>query len=144
MLEKLNKHAGSSFDSFLKEESIQTKSSSHYAKFIKERENKEILENDYGFASYQFTPDGVYIENVYILPPFRKSGIAVDFEKEITKIALEKGYKYLYSSVAINTPDCSENLCRMIKHGAKLHSVSGNAIFVSKSIVSPIVNIDKN
>lgn len=105
-----------------------------YGKYIKEREGKEIIENDYGFASYSVTPDGIYVENIYILPTFRKSGIAVDLEKQIIEIIKQKGLKYLYSSVAINTPDCSANLARLIKHGARLHSAANNLIFCVKEV----------
>lgn len=135
MLDKDNKHAGSSFDGFLKEEGVETKFSSHYGKFIKEREGKEIIENDYGFCSYSLTPDGIYIENIFILQPFRKSGLAVEFEREVTKIAKEKGLKYLYSSVATNTVGATNNLNTMINHGARLHSANNSIIFVVKDVL---------
>lgn len=105
-----------------------------FGQYIKERVNKEIVENDYGFATYQFVNDGIYIEDVYISPAFRKSGMAVEFEQEITKIAKERGLNKLYTSVAVGTPDCSENLARLIKHGSKLNSANNNTIYVVKEI----------
>lgn len=105
-----------------------------YASYIKERLGKHIIESDYGFATYSFTPDGIYIEDVFVSQAFRKSGLAVEFEVEITKIAKEKGLSRLYTSVAVDTPDCSENLARLIKHGAKLKLAKDNTIYVVKEI----------
>jgi GNAT superfamily N-acetyltransferase len=110
------------------------KSSSLYGQYIKERLNKEILETDYGFVTYSFTPDGIYAEDLYILPKFRKSKLAADFHEQLVKIAKDKGLKYIYTSILIGTPSCDKNLSLLMKNGAKIHSASSNTIYLSKEI----------
>ena len=74
-----------------------------YAKYIKEKEGKKIIENDKGFATYSFSEDAhgkyCYIEDIYVLPAFRKSGVAGSLADRIMKEAKGKGCVIVYGSV---------------------------------------------
>ena len=43
-----------------------------HAKYIYEREGKYCEESEIGFATYSFGDDYVYIEDLYVLPEYRK------------------------------------------------------------------------
>jgi predicted GNAT family acetyltransferase len=48
-----------------------------WAKYIKEREGKEIIEHDYGFAVYKINEEKTcYIEHIYVDDDFRGKGLA--------------------------------------------------------------------
>ena len=63
---------------------------SHFANYIKERQNKEIIEDESGFATYYFIMPDCYIEDIYVIPEKRKAGIAAKYADKIAKIAQEK------------------------------------------------------
>lgn len=66
---------------------------SNYALYIKEREGKDIIETEQGFATYYFDEDSVYIADVYVRPEYRNKNVAKDFFETIEEIAKEKGLK---------------------------------------------------
>lgn len=121
-------------DTYAVSHTYNAKTQSLYGQYIKERLNKNIIETDYGFVTYSFTPDGIYAEDLYISPAFRKSKLAADFHEQLVQIAKEKSLKYIYSSILIGTPNCDKNLSLLMKNGAKIHSTSNNMIYLSKEI----------
>jgi predicted GNAT family acetyltransferase len=70
-----------------------------YARYIKEREDLETLEKEHGFATYKFRSTDCYIQDIYVLPSHRKSGLAASMANEISQLAKQQGYKILTGSV---------------------------------------------
>jgi GNAT superfamily N-acetyltransferase len=70
-----------------------------YADFLKEYSDIEILEKEYGFATYSISGEECYIRDVYVIPVMRNKNYASLLADEITKIAKDKGCKYLTGSV---------------------------------------------
>ena len=108
--------------------------SSLYAQYLKERESKEILEDETGFATYTFVQDGVYIENIYTHPDYRQSGVASKFADKIAEIAKAKGYKKMYGSVVPTANNSTASLKVLLAYGFRLDSAQPNAIFMIKDI----------
>lgn len=75
-----------------------------YAAYLKEREGLEILELDHGFATYKLRPDGCYIQDIYVIPAFRKEGIASLIADEISRIAKQAGHHVLIGSIDERSP----------------------------------------
>lgn len=105
-----------------------------FGKYIKERNNKEIIENEKGFMTYYFVDDACYIEDVYVLPEYRRSRLCVNFGEEVEKIAKEKGCKKLYGSVVPSAPYSTINLMGLLNFGWKLDSSAINFILVVKDL----------
>lgn len=104
-----------------------------FAKYTKES-GKEIIENEKGFVTYYFIPDGCYIEDVYIEPKYRLSGAMSSFGDQIASIAKEKGVKTIFGSVNLHRNGCSESLLALLKYGFKLDSTVTNGILLRKGI----------
>lgn len=105
-----------------------------FGQYIKERENKEIVENDYGFATYTFVNDGVYIEDIYVIPSHRKSSIASELADAVAKVAKDKGLTKLYGSVVPSTQNSTISLKVLLAYGFKVNSSERNVIFMVKDI----------
>lgn len=106
-----------------------------FAQYIKERENKEIIENDYGFVTYYFLTNGdCYIEDVYIVPEKRRSNLASEYGKQIEIIAKERGSKKIIGSVDQNANNKTESLKFLLSYGFVLAYNSGSTIFLTKEL----------
>ena len=105
-----------------------------YGSYLKERENKEIVESDQGFATYTYLNDGVYIEDIYVHPDHRQSHIASTFADQIANIAKEKGFKKMYGSVVPSTNHSTESVKVLFAYGFRLYSSEKNFILFVKEI----------
>lgn len=105
-----------------------------YAKYVKERANKECLETEQGFAIYVVWEDGVYIEDIYVLPEFRKSGVASALADEIVLKAKELKKKRIYGSVCPQANGATDSLKILLAYGFKLLSSSPDLIMFIKEI----------
>lgn len=70
-----------------------------YADYIKERENAEVVYNDFGFMSYKVETLGTTILDAYVVPEKRKSNIAKNF---LMDIAEKTNSKKLYTNTDEN------------------------------------------
>lgn len=105
-----------------------------YAEYIKERTNKEIIESNQGFATYSFAEAGVYIEDIYVQPEHRKSGIASKLADQIVEIAKSKGISKLYGSVVPSASGSTASCSVLIAYGMRLSSSTNNFILFEKDI----------
>lgn len=105
-----------------------------YASYILEREGKNILETDKGFATYSFIKDGCYIEEIYILPQYRKTGEASTLTDQIAEIARQNGHKKLFGSVCPSAAGSTNSLRALIAYGFKLDSSTNNFIWLTMDI----------
>lgn len=105
-----------------------------FGQYIKERTNREIIENHIGFATYVVEKDSIYIEDVFVIPSYRKSRVASDFVNQIAQIAKDKGIKKLYTSVVPTANGSTISLVACVKYGFKLDSSANNFILFVKEI----------
>lgn len=105
-----------------------------YAKYIKEREQLEIVENEFGFATYKIFGEEVYIQDIYVVPEMRKTGMAKTIADQICFYAKEKGAKKVFGSVDPNANGATESIKILIAYGMTVHSVNGPLIYFSKDI----------
>lgn len=107
---------------------------SNYAKYIKEREGKNIIEDEHGFATYLFQDDFVYIEDIYVVPESRKLNKASKYADEICKIAKNDGYSKAMGTVNVLAAGATRNVTVLIKYGFEITSTNDNIIYFMKSI----------
>lgn len=106
-----------------------------WADYKKEREGKEILEKEDGFAIYSWTQDGgCYIEDIYVKPDKRKSGLAREMADQIKIIAKERECKFILGSVLCGANGDTDSLKVLLSYGMKLWEVHGNLIIFGQEI----------
>ncbi len=105
-----------------------------YAQYIAERQGKYIIENDKGFATYFFVASGIYAEDVYIRPEFRRTKAASQFGDQIAQIGRTKGFNKMYGSVKPSTNGATDSLKFLLSYGFKLLESASDAIILVKEI----------
>lgn len=105
-----------------------------YAQYIDEREEKKIVENEFGFATYKIYGDAVYIEDIFVVPAMRKTGMAKTIVDQICFYAKEQGAKKVFGSVDVTANGATDSIKFLLAFGSAVHSTSGNLIYFSKDI----------
>lgn len=105
-----------------------------YGDYIKERENRHIVESEDGFMTYTWLEDACYIVDMYVRPQARKSGLAIRMADVIACKAKERGINMLLGSVDPSTNHATESMRLLIKYGFELGWVKENLIFLRKEI----------
>lgn len=105
-----------------------------YAQYVKERENAEVLEYDWGFATYKMAKDHVYLQELYVVPTERKNGHCKQMYEDVLKVAKDAGIKVMYGSVVPSTPFGNSMYKIMLDYGFKLHSSSTDIVYLKKDI----------
>ncbi len=108
--------------------------SSLFGQYIKERLDKEIIEDERGFATYLFIDDGVYVEDIFVNKDYRNQGVAKEMLDKISIIAKEKGYKKIIGSCIPSSKGSTESLQAALAYGFKLDSSRQNIIVYIKEV----------
>ncbi len=105
-----------------------------FAKYIEELAGKEIIEDELGFATFYQVNDGMYIEDIFVLPYARKSGHASLYADKIAVIAQERGLKKLYGSIKPSNKTSTEAMKTLLAYGFRIDSSAMNAIALVKEL----------
>lgn len=105
-----------------------------YAQYLKEREGLELLETEYGFATYKIRPWDCYIQDIYVLPEFRKSGVAAGIADTIALLAKAQGIKMLVGSVDQRAPSADTSSKVLLGYGMRPYSKEGHMTYYCKEI----------
>ena len=106
-----------------------------YADYIKEREDKEIIETDKGFATFTcFENKECYIQDIYVVPEYRKSGYATEMTDKVVEMAKEKGCNTLVGSVCTEDKNATRNMKVFLAYGMQIYKTAGIMIFLKKKI----------
>ncbi len=70
-----------------------------YCEYVRERLGKEYVKMDEGFAIYSFMEDAVYLEEIYVRPELRKSGVATQIADYVAQVGRNQGKKYFVGTV---------------------------------------------
>jgi len=105
-----------------------------YARYIEEREGKFIYENKKGYVVYSFNGEECYIEEIYILLPYRKTGVASTMADHVAELAKSKGCTFLTGTIDPGANNSTVSMKVLISYGFKLHSVKGDLIILTKPL----------
>ena len=106
-----------------------------YAKYLKERENKEILEENQGFATYRMLDGGIcYIIDIYVEESARKTGLATEMANKVCEIAKKHGCSHLIGSVCVDANKPTESLKVLLAYGMELFNVQDTMIYFKKEL----------
>lgn len=105
-----------------------------YARYIKEREGFEIVENDLGFATYQIDGSRCYIRDIYVAKAAREMNLASKMADEIAIIAKAQGCNQLMGTVCPQAHHATSSLKVLLAYGFKLESSRDNLIIFTKEL----------
>lgn len=111
-----------------------------YTAYLHERENKSVLETTHGFTIYGYNCvpgldfPHVYIQDNYVIPEMRKSGVAREMADKICAEAKKKGIGILMGSVDGNANNAHESMLVLIAYGMKLYTIDGSTAWFSKEL----------
>lgn len=104
------------------------------ADYFKEKGLKEIIEDENGFATYMFLPEGVYIEDIYVRPEARKSGHASKYADQIAEIARAKGFSKMFGSVVPSSNGSADSFRVLLAYGFQPNKCTNNLVIFVKDI----------
>lgn len=105
-----------------------------YAAYIKEREGAETIERSWGFAVVRQMSDYLYLQDIYILPEFRRQGKGAEILSIVEAAAKELGYKKILGSCCPETEGATESMKAQFATGFKLHSCDKDIIYLIKDL----------
>lgn len=86
-----------------------------YAQFLAEVHGQSAIEHDWGFATYEFGPDFVYLIDIYVVPQERTAKKGIQLMHEVQDAAKKIGITKMLGSVAIDSKEARKNY-DMLKH----------------------------
>lgn len=105
-----------------------------YGQYVQEREGKQIIENECGFATYKIFGEECYVVDIFIKKEFRRSSQASGLADHIALMAKEAGCKFLTGTCAPSTFGATESMKAMFGYGFKLHSCTEDKIILIKEL----------
>lgn len=105
-----------------------------WAEYVKETLGREVIETDYGFASYHVRGDDCYLEDLYVVPEFRRAGGATRLGELVREKAIKAGCKSLTTTVNCTFKDPSTSLKACLSYGFQIHQTGQNFIVLRKEI----------
>lgn len=105
-----------------------------YSDYIKTLQGKGVIESEKGFATYSTFSDGLYIENIYVAPDYRETGVASGMADQIADLSKKEGHKYIYGSVVPKHNGSTDSMKVLLAYGFFLLSSSDELILLRKEI----------
>lgn len=106
-----------------------------YKNYLKEREGLEVVETYQGFATYKFRGADCYIQDIYVLPEYRKFGVASHLADEIAELAKKAGINVLTGSVDTRAESAETSAKVLTAYGMKPYVKEGFVAYYAKEIV---------
>lgn len=104
------------------------------AAYLKERQGLDSIVRDEGFAAYKINGDECYIQDIFVFPDYRKTGVASELADEIARIAISRGCKFLTGSVDTTANGAHASVLVLLAYGFKIHSAVQYGIFFRKDL----------
>lgn len=110
-----------------------------YKQYIEETTDTQMLETEYGFATYttMFNEGGYfdcYIEDIYVIPEARKTHKASAMADEIAKAAKDQGCHRLLGSVNLEIKDPTRSVKVLLAYGFEILNASQGCIWFKKDL----------
>jgi GNAT superfamily N-acetyltransferase len=106
-----------------------------YAKYIKEREGRDILILEHGFITYKkINKDLYYLVDCFVEEGYRQKGVARQLLDEVCAIALADGATKVLGSVCTAAEGVTTSLISILAGGFKFSSQDGNMLYFVKDL----------
>lgn len=105
-----------------------------YSDYLNDRGDLNIIEDARSFATYRVIGDECYIQDIYVSPDLRETGLASKLADQIVEIAKNKNCKYLTGSVNTSIKDPTRSIKVLLAYGFKLLRSEPAIIWFVKNI----------
>lgn len=97
------------------------------SEYWKEREDRETLEDEFGFLTFTMANEtDCYIVDLWVRPEYRKLGKAAAYADRVCDYARRNGKTRLIGSVDPTTNGATESLKVLLAYGMRLLGISGD------------------
>jgi len=107
-----------------------------YGQYIKEREGQEIIEEDYGFASYSINYSGnecyIFIHDFFITSKFRGTKKTKALVEKLLSVAYENKCSYAVATIDPITATSTQAMKFHLKNGMCLSHIDNGLIYMIK------------
>ena len=105
-----------------------------YAKYMKERQNAEILENENGFIVYGIGGEECFLMEIYIEPSSRGGPTLKRLMDTLSDIAMECGCKSISATIHVVDPHATKTIASAIKIGFEIKVAQNGIIIIAKNL----------
>lgn len=105
-----------------------------YAKYIKDREELVILENEFGFITYKISGKECFLANMYIDENQRQKGKGRELISQLSEIAHAKSCDVISANIHINDKNASKTLLAALIVGFKIARAEYGTLLIVKDI----------
>ena len=105
-----------------------------YAKYIKDRQDGEILENEFGFITYRIVEKECFIMDMCIDTSKRGRGFGKILVYDLERIALEKGCDVISANVHLWDKGASNTMLAALTVGFEIAQANNNVILIIKKL----------
>jgi hypothetical protein len=105
-----------------------------YAKYIKEREDFEIIEDEKGFVTFFFNESSVFVRDLYIAEEHRGFEVLLDLSNRLETLVQERGFKLLIGQVVPSMKGATRSMKALLKLGYEIHSSDNEKIVMVKEL----------
>lgn len=91
-----------------------------FAEYVREREGGIVLKHRHGFAIYKEQGDLGYLQDVYVLPDYRQTGVGRELVQEAINIAKKSNKKALLTTTDTSANGATESALAILKTGFKI------------------------
>lgn len=97
--------------------------------YIQEREQGMLLRHAQGFAILRLQKDVVYLQDVYVHPEHRQTGVATQLLLQAIDIAKKSNKKALITSTDVSTANPEQSIQAILSRGFKVLKLEENLIW---------------
>jgi GNAT superfamily N-acetyltransferase len=96
--------------------------------------NRFVYEDEKGFLTYRILDKTCVLEEIYVVPEWRRKGIATEYYKMMEDIAKENNCNCLRGFVGNGINGSEGSLKCLLKSGFEIHSTTGEVLILIKEI----------
>lgn len=105
-----------------------------WADYYKERFGHKTIEKEWGFASYSVKPPFICIEDMYIKPAYRQTGLGTCLLGIIAHAEQNSGCTDFWTQVWLNDACAANSLRAQLARGFKMLEAQGGRIILTRPI----------
>lgn len=111
---------------------------SMWARYREETSQTKFIEVEHGFISYSLLPECIYLEDIWIAPEHRKSGLGLELVEQAEVIGRAEGKPFSLAVVNLENPVAATSLKAHLAVGFLPFSAEGNKIWLKRSIAQGV------
>jgi len=105
-----------------------------WAHYKTEMHGLTVIEEPWGFCAFCEAPDSIFIDEFYVIPEHRKSGLGRELLGRIKMFAHKSGKKLLSSTVTLNSNTANLSLLAQLSVGFRVVRAENNALLLHLSL----------